>query len=530
MGSQVFYRKYRSQKFDELVGQEHVTRTLLNALKSGKVSHAYLFCGPRGTGKTSTGRLLAKAVNCLSGGKGEPCNTCSMCTAITEGRALDVIEIDAASNTGVDNIRDLREKVNYAPNEARYKVYIIDEVHMLSTSASNALLKTLEEPPPHAIFILATTETHKVLPTIISRCQRFDFHRISQADIVKRLTQICTAEDIQIPAEGLSLIAKNATGSLRDANNLLEQLTTFYGNNIELSQIKATLGITGDRRAKELINNIVNNDVAAGIKTIHDINSDGLDLKQFAGEVLELLRGLLLVKTGVTDETGFTAEDLAELKEYAGKTSLARILNAVKIFSRIDITLDNYSTLPLELAVVDAVQPAEEQKANPAVRPDPVVRTEPAVRPVPSAKPAQVKAETVANPVSYARQAPVEKPAAKEDPPPADSAGDIERLKQNWKQMLDGAPYEIKRTSALALLRSGKPLEVQGNRVIIAFKYPIHKDNMEKPDNKRNAEKLVSDYLGRACSIVCVHRPDGNHLIDAAIKMGASQVTNTEEK
>ena len=189
MGSQVFYRKYRPQSFDELAGQEHISRTLLNALKTGKVSHAYLFCGPRGTGKTSTGRILAKAVNCLSNGSGEPCGTCRMCTAIAEGRALDVIEIDAASNTGVDNIRDLREKVNYAPNEARYKVYIIDEVHMLSTSASNALLKTLEEPPPHAIFILATTETHKVLPTIISRCQRFDFHRLSQVDIVKRLTR-----------------------------------------------------------------------------------------------------------------------------------------------------------------------------------------------------------------------------------------------------------------------------------------------------------------------------------------------------
>src|SRR5512136_449970 len=187
MTSQVFYRKWRPQTLADVVGQEHITKTLLNALESGRVAHAYLFCGPRGTGKTSTGRILAKAVNCISDGKGEPCNTCRICQSITEGRALDVIEIDAASNTGVDNIRDLREKVNYAPNEARFKVYIIDEVHMLSTNASNALLKTLEEPPPHAIFILATTETHKVLPTIISRCQRFDFRRISQADIVKRL-------------------------------------------------------------------------------------------------------------------------------------------------------------------------------------------------------------------------------------------------------------------------------------------------------------------------------------------------------
>ncbi|MEE8619341.1 MAG: DNA polymerase III subunit gamma/tau, partial [Dehalococcoidales bacterium] len=184
MACQVFYRKWRPQTLAEVVGQEPVTQTLRNALNSGRVSHAYLFYGPRGTGKTSTGRILAKAVNCLTNGKGEPCNTCPMCQAVTEGRALDVIEIDAASNRGIDEIRELRERVNYAPNQARYKVYIIDEVHMLTKEASNALLKTLEEPPSHVIFILATTEVHKVLPTILSRCQRFDFRRISQSDMV----------------------------------------------------------------------------------------------------------------------------------------------------------------------------------------------------------------------------------------------------------------------------------------------------------------------------------------------------------
>src|SRR3989304_4656253 len=187
MASQVFYRKWRPQTLAEVVGQEPVTQTLLNALSSGRISHAYLFCGPRGTGKTSTGRILAKAVNCLTNGKGEPCNTCSMCQAITEARAFDVIEIDAASNRGIDDIRELRERVNYAPNQARYKVYIIDEVHMLTEPASNALLKTLEEPPPYAIFVLATTEAHKVPATIISRCQRFDFRRIPLSAVLARL-------------------------------------------------------------------------------------------------------------------------------------------------------------------------------------------------------------------------------------------------------------------------------------------------------------------------------------------------------
>ncbi|GAI10220.1 unnamed protein product, partial [marine sediment metagenome] len=269
MASQVFYRKWRPQTLAEIVGQEQVTQTLSNALKSGRVSHAYLFYGPRGTGKTSTGRILAKAVNCLTNGKGEPCNTCEICRAITEGRALDVIEIDAASNRGIDEIRDLREKVNYAPNQARHKVYIIDEVHMLTKEASNALLKTLEEPPPYVIFILATTEVHKVLPTILSRCQRFDFRRISQADVVSKLTRICSAEGIHIEPEGLRLIAKSATGSLRDAENLLEQLTTYYGTEVELRQVQAILGITGDERAKELIRHIVNNDISAGVSTIN---------------------------------------------------------------------------------------------------------------------------------------------------------------------------------------------------------------------------------------------------------------------
>ncbi len=395
MGSQVFYRKWRPQVLEDVVGQEQVTRTLLNALKSGHVSHAYLFCGPRGTGKTSTGRILAKAINCLNGGKGEPCNTCTMCQAITEGRALDVIEIDAASNTGVDNIRDLREKVNYAPNEARYKVYIIDEVHMLSTSASNALLKTLEEPPPHAIFVLATTETHKVLPTIISRCQRFDFRRISQADIVKRLTKVCQAEGIKVTPEGLRLIAASATGSLRDALNLLEQLTTFYGANIELAQIKATLGVTGDWRAKELVRQIVSNDIAAAIKTVHSVNGDGLDLKQFTREVAAHLRALMLVKTNVTESINVTAEDLVEFKEMASKASLNQILRAVKAFNQIEIGMDNYSTLPLELALVDSIQIAEEKKPAPVLKSEPLsAKPVKEVTPSPEATPKAGKTDT----------------------------------------------------------------------------------------------------------------------------------------
>jgi DNA polymerase-3 subunit gamma/tau len=537
MASQVFYRKWRPQTLAEVVGQEQVTQTLLNALKSGRVSHAYLFCGSRGTGKTSTGRILAKAVNCLTDGKGEPCNTCDMCQAITEGEALDVIEIDAASNTGVDDIRSLREKVNYAPNQARYKVYIIDEVHMLSTSASNALLKTLEEPPPHVIFVLATTEIHKVLPTILSRCQRFDFRRISQTDVVSKLTDICSAEGIKIEPEGLKLIARSATGSLRDAENLLEQLTAYYGSKIKLRQVQDILGITGDRRVKELAKHIINNDVSAGMATINSVNSDGLDLRQFNRELVEYLRGLLLVKTGSDEATDFTVEDLAELKELSDKAPLPQVLKAVKLFGQLELGLHNYSTLPLELALVDCVLPSEEEikvslvsRAEEELRQPAEVATPPAV-PSPAKKPV-----VEAKPVSKPEPSPEPELSAEPEPAvagvtvtPAQLGSEIEQLRQNWRRVIEEAPADTQRTAAIAILRSAgvRPVAIEGDTVVLTFKYPYHKEQIEKSENQRVAERIISNFLGRSCHLRCML--EDNHLVRAALKMGA-QVTSVEEK
>ncbi|HEY86926.1 MAG TPA: DNA polymerase III subunit gamma/tau [Dehalococcoidia bacterium] len=541
MACQVFYRKWRPQTLAEVVGQEPVTQTLRNALNSGRVSHAYLFYGPRGTGKTSTGRILAKAVNCLTNGKGEPCNTCPMCQAVTEGRALDVIEIDAASNRGIDEIRELRERVNYAPNQARYKVYIIDEVHMLTKEASNALLKTLEEPPSHVIFILATTEVHKVLPTILSRCQRFDFRRISQSDMVSKLTHICNEEGIYIEPDGLRLMARSATGSLRDAENLLQQLTTYYGSEIELHQIQAILGVTGDWRVKELVKHIINNDVSAGMTTINSVNSDGLDLKQFNRELVEYLRGLLLIKTGSDEAVDFTDGDIAELKDLAVKASLPQILKVVKLFGQLELGFDNYSTLPLELALVDCVLPAEEKKRSPIseaesrqpvkTAPPPVTSTEPEPS-IAKSEPTTVP-EAVATPLTTVPEAattpPTIVPEAATTPP--QPGNEIEQLRLNWKRIIDEAPADIRKTRAIAFLRSAnvKPVAIEDDAVILSIKYDVHKEQIEKPENLMVAEKIVSDFLRRPCRVRCIHKPEDNHLLRAALKMGA-QVTSVEEK
>ena len=541
MASQVFYRKWRSQTFAEVVGQEPVTQTLLNALSSSRVSHAYLFCGPRGTGKTSTARILAKAINCLTAGKGEPCNTCAMCQAITEGRALDVIEIDAASNTGVEDIRSLREKVNYSPNQARYKVYIIDEVHMLSNSASNALLKTLEEPPPHVIFILATTEVHKLLPTILSRCQRFDFRRLSQSDIISNLAPICQKEGIRIEKEALRLIAKSATGSMRDALNLLEQLAAYYGSELGLQQVQAMLGVTGDWRAKELVKHIINNNISAGVATINSVNNDGLDLKQFNRELVEYLRGLLLIKTGSDESVDLTAEDIAELKGLATKASLEQILRAVKLFGQFQPGFDNYPTLPLELALVDCAvtnetEPERQEKPAREVSPQPQKTAAPAPAAshpqTPKAAAPTPAAARPQPPKAIPRSAPIPAPEpamAAASAQPLEGATEVERLRLNWKLVIEQAPVDTRKTTAWSLLRSAGilPKAIENDIVFLTCRYPIHKEKIEIVENQKVAERIISNFLGRPCRISCV--TEENPLLKAALKMGAQRI-DTEEK
>jgi DNA polymerase-3 subunit gamma/tau len=503
MTSQVFYRKWRPQTLSEVVGQEHVTQTLRHAVASGRVAHAYLFCGPRGTGKTSSGRILAKAINCLNPDQGEPCNSCALCKAINESSAPDIIEIDAASNRGIDEIRDLREKVNYAPNLARYKVYIIDEVHMITKEASNAFLKTLEEPPPHAIFILATTEPHKVLSTILSRCQRFDFHRLSQSSVISKLNLVCEKEGIHIPPEALRLIAKVTTGSLRDAENLLEQLVTYYGHKIELHQVQEMLGISGDMRIRELARHIVNKDITTGLKTINSISGDGLDLRQFNRELVDYLRELLLVKSGSEEVIDVTSDDLIEIKELSTRASLDYLLTAVKRFGEIDLRLDNYSQLPLELALVDCILSVTEDKQP--VKPKHSELEGTASAPSRPAKSTRSTPKAKAKAPDESAETAAESSKITETPEAVVSSPEIDHLRSRWKDFVNAMRGEGSKGNLDAFLRSScEPLTIEDNTLVLGFYHKFHKEYIEDPKYKHLVEKKLKEVFGHSYQVRCV--------------------------
>ncbi|MBU0727506.1 DNA polymerase III subunit gamma/tau, partial [Patescibacteria group bacterium] len=332
------YLKYRPQDFRSIVGQDHATKTIQNALSRQALTHAYLFSGPRGTGKTSLARIIAKALNCLDPKDGsEPCNKCDICDSINKGRLVDLIEIDAASNRGIDEIRELRDKIVFSPSQARTKVYIIDEVHMLTKEAFNALLKTLEEPPSHAYFILATTEAHKIPETIISRCQQFNFKRIGVSDIVKRLTDIAMQEKVVADEEGLTLIAKIANGGLRDAIGLFEQMT--MDNKLEYERVAENLGLTGSVMIEKFFQSLLQRQPLKAVEIINQVNAQGQRLQQFATELISFLREQMLINLGNHEE-------------------VQTIIGFIEMFqeAKIQITQALIPQLPLEVAIIKACQ------------------------------------------------------------------------------------------------------------------------------------------------------------------------------
>ncbi len=361
--SQAFYRKWRPQKWDEVISQEHIIQTLRNAVRSERTGHAYLLAGPRGTGKTTTARLLAKALNCLDENlANRPCDACPHCLSINAGRFLDLIEIDAASNTSVDDVRDLREKINFSPTQGRYKVYIIDEVHMLSTAAFNALLKTLEEPPPHAVFILATTEVHKIPATILSRVQRYEFRRIPVGEIVRYLKAKAVEEGLAVDDDALLLIARQATGAMRDAVSLLDQLSST-GQRVTLAEAQTVLGTATSSLVVEIIAALQARDPARGFSIIQAALDSGTDPRQFARQVVDYLRSLLLVRMGNAEQVDATPEMRQGMASQAAGFELAEILEAIRLFNAAatDTRSSWHPGLALELAVAEAVSPPQPQ-------------------------------------------------------------------------------------------------------------------------------------------------------------------------
>ena len=547
MAAEVLYRKYRPQKFSEVAGQEPIMRTLRNAVASRKVSHAYLFSGPRGTGKTSTGRLLAKAANCRDPQDGEPCNRCESCVAFTEGRAMDLVELDAASNRGIADVKDLRERVGYAPGSAEFKVYILDEAHMLTTEASNALLKTLEEPPPHVIFVLATTEPHKIPATIGSRCQRFDFRRIPLEAAVDRLAYVCEQEKITCPREALELIARSATGSMRDAINMLEQVVDYHGRELSVETVQSGLGLTGDARSGDLVRLVLKGDLGEGLVVIASVRDDGLDLRQFQREVVAYLRQLLLVTAGADSALSLTKEQAKEMKKLLEGVSKEDVVRALRAFGQVDVRADPLSSLPLEMALAECVLAVQALEAKAQTTPPPIVeRSDAAPMRSPTVAPAPVSDDRVASrgtPRRKATPAETEREAApgREATPVAPVPPEVAALQSKWQDV-----YQLARQinfKAGALLNSGCAITgIDDSTIVFGFRHEPLVDKMNSGEGGAYLQALreaVQKVLGAAYDVRCVYDPQasssrhassgGGHLVQAARELGARVVRGGDE-
>jgi DNA polymerase-3 subunit gamma/tau len=502
------YRKYRPQTFDELIGQPHVARALRNAVREGRIAHAYLFCGPRGTGKTTTARLLAKALNCDNGPTPEPDGTCDSCRRIAQGSALDVIEIDAASKTSVDDIRDLRERVQTAPAAARYKVYIVDEVHMLSTSAFNAFLKTLEEPPRYVIFVLCTTEPHKLPATVLSRCQRYDFRRLSAADLTALVRKVAEEEKIAVDEPAAAALVRAASGSARDALSLMEQAISYAGDKITAADIQAIVGGVDVELLADLADAIADRNMDQAFHLVARAVDEGKDLRQLAADLVGHFRDLLLLRVCRRGEAlVLLPEGMAErMRAQAARMNERDLTWAAEVLSEAERELrrSEQQRLTLELAVLRLASPAQEvatmEKAHPA-KPAPTRAKQPAgtapateaaakAAPPAPAKPARARAGAGRRAKAQREDA----SAATAEPAPSSEIS-LEMLQGQWPGLLEKLRAQRHSTVA-AFLAEGTPVELNGNRLVVGFNHEFHWDKMKSPERQKIVADLIAAETG----------------------------------
>ena len=508
--TQVLYRQWRPQSWEQVVGQDHVVQTLRNAVKAERLAHAYLFAGPRGTGKTTTARLLAKAANCLAESPGlRPCNLCDPCRAVNAGRFLDLIEIDAASNTSVEDVRELRERIHFAPNEGRFKVYIVDEVHMLSAAAFNALLKTLEEPPAHALFVLATTEVHKIPATVLSRCQRHEFRRLPARSIVEYLEAKAPQEGISVEREALGLIARQATGSLRDAISLLDQLA-YAGERVTLAQAEEVLGTASAEAVRQLVQAMAAREVGVGLAVINQALDGGADARQFGRQVVQYLRDLLLLRMQAGDLLDLGGDALEEMRRLAGEFEIPFLLEAIRAFGQAAVSgRESWQpALRLELALVESLFPGSAQPpaaaesrgsagapsrpANPAAETIRRSRVE-----APPPRPAEIAT------ASAAAATPRSGPSAAV----ASSSGPLtfQAILERWDDLLAAAQARDVRIQAL--LADCKPLGLENRRLVLGFRDELRREKIEKKHNQTTLAAALKQVFGQDLGVRCVLLP-----------------------
>ncbi len=565
--SQAYYRKWRPQGWEEVIGQDHVTRTLRNALVHGNLVHAYLFSGPRGTGKTTTARIIAKAVNCLAEDQSQrPCNQCAHCQEINQGRFLDLIEIDAASNTSVEDVRDLREKINYSPSRGRYKVYIIDEVHMLSNAAFNALLKTLEEPPAHAIFILATTEMHKIPATVLSRCQRHEFRRIPLNFIQALLKEIAEKEGVKIEASAITAIARQATGSMRDAVSMLDQLAST-GADITLEFTQQVLGTAAAQSVYDLLEAVLAEDSGLSIGVINRALDAGSDPRQYARQIVDVLRAVVMVRMGNSDQLEITDAELEKIKILAERFSLDKLLKALQSFDRAaqQPSLSWQPGLQLELAATRLASGEWDAESSPGMDVDKKAKKNNTVsrhgqkstipaKPIPETKmpisiPVQPKADSPdeKKATSDLEAASIESKAATEgidsdtdvDSSKAQAGkpggNELERINESWKEIRAAAKELSAETGAL--LNSCRTVNTRKGRLVLGFASELLRSKMENGHNQENARQAISKIAGVDIQIDCrvagkqeaqvPDEIDRDGLVGTALSLGG-KLTKTE--